>query len=139
MNMRRFAAVTYAVVTVGIVGFQMALALGFPWGALAMGGAYPGVFPAVLRVAAVVQAGLLAVLALVVLACAGVALPAWSRASRVLIWFVVAFSAMSLVLNLITPSAGERAIWAPVAAVMLAASVTVGVASRRTQPAGRVR
>lgn len=60
-----------------------------------------------------------------VLARAGLILPGWSRLSRRLIWGVVAFSALSLVLNLLTPSAGERAIWAPVALVLLASSAVV--------------
>ena len=42
------------------------------------------------------------------------------------VWVVVAFSAMSLVLNSITPSAGERAIWAPVA-LLLASSAAVAI------------
>ena len=73
---------------------------------------------------------ILAGLAGVVLARAGVALGGWSRASRWLIWIVVAFSALSLVLNLITPSTDERAIWAPVAFVMLASSLVVAILSR---------
>ena len=83
-----------------------------------------------MRVGAVVQAIILAGLAGVVLARAGVALSKWSRASRWLIWFVIAFSALSLVLNLITPSAGERALWAPVAFVMLVSSLVVAILSR---------
>lgn len=47
-------------------------------------------------------------------------------ASRWLVWVVVAFGAVSLVLNLIPPSAGERAIWAPVA-LLLASSAIVAV------------
>jgi hypothetical protein len=90
-----------------------------------MGGAFPGQFPPALRVAAVAQAFILLLLAAVVLARAGVVLSAWSRASRWLVWVVVAFSAVSLLLNLITPSAGERAIWAPVAFLMLLTSVIV--------------
>lgn len=125
MNKVRFAALAYAVVSVGIIAFQIALAAGAPWGAYAMGGAFPGQFPPELRVAAVVQAVILAALALVVLARAGIAMPRWSRSSRWLIWVVVVFSALSLVLNLITPSAGERLIWAPVALVMLVSSVVV--------------
>ena len=121
------AARIYAVVSAGVIAFQIALALGFPWGAYAMGGAFPGQFPPELRVAAVVQAVILAGLALVVLARAGVTLPKWSRTSRWLIWVVVAFSAVSLVLNTITPSVGERAIWVPVALVMLICSVIVAV------------
>ena len=127
MKKDRLAGIVYAVVSAGVIAFQIALAAGAPWGEYAMGGAYPGQFPPELRVAAVVQAGILAGLALVVLARAGIALPTWSRASRWLIWLVVAFSALSLVLNLITPSAGERLIWAPVALIMLVSSITVAV------------
>lgn len=121
------AARIYAVVSFGVIAFQIALALGAPWGAYAMGGAFPGQFPPELRVAAVVQAVILAGLALVVLARAGITLPKWSRTSRWLVWVVVVFSALSLVLNLITPSARERAIWAPVALIMLISSVIVAV------------
>jgi len=129
--LKRFAALTYAVLTVGIVLFQLALAAGMPWGELAMGGAFPGQFPPALRVAAAVQAVLLVLMAGVVLARAGIALPAWSRASHWLVWGVVAFAALSLVLNTITPSARERAIWAPVALLMLASSLIVAIDRRR--------
>ena len=64
---------------------RLALAAGAPWGEFAMGGAYPGQFPPELHVAAVVQAVVLALLALVILARAGIALPKWRRASR---WLV---------------------------------------------------
>lgn|SRR5574341_138925 len=125
MKKERLSALIYGVVSLGVIAFQLALAAGAPWGAYAMGGAFPGQFPPELRVAAIIQAVILALLALVVLARAGIALPKWSRASRWLIWVVVAFSTVSLVLHTITPSAGERAIWAPVALVMLICSVMV--------------
>ena len=124
MNKSRLAALVYGVVSLAVIAFQIALAAGAPLGAYAMGGAFPGQFPPELRVAAVVQAVILALLALVVLSRAGVTLHKWS-ASRWLIWVVVAFSALSLVLNLITPSAGERLLWAPVAFIMLVSSVIV--------------
>ena len=54
-------------------------------------------------------------LAGVVLARAGIALGGWIRASRWLVWVTVVRATVSLVLNLITPSAGERMIWAPAA------------------------
>jgi hypothetical protein len=119
MNISKIAAILYAVVSLGVIVFQIALAAGAPWGAYAMGGAFPGQFPPALRVTALVQAALLAGMALIVLARAGLILPGWQRSSRWLIWFVVGFAALSLFLNLITPSAGERAIWAPVAFVLL--------------------
>lgn len=127
MSITRMAAILYAIVTFLVVAFQVALAAGAPWGAYAMGGTFPGQFPPALRVAALLQAGLLVGLAAVVLARAGLALPGWSRASRWLIWFAVAFAALSLVLNLITPSAGERALWAPIAFLLLISSATVAV------------
>ena len=128
----RAAAIFYAIMSAGVVAFQIALAAGAPWGAYAMSGAFPGQFPPALRVAAIVQAALLAGMAAVVLARAGLLLAGWSRAARWLIWFVVGFAALSLVLNLITPSAGERAIWAPVAALLLISSAIVAF----SKPAG---
>ena len=125
MSLQRNAAIFYAVVSLFVIAFQIALAAGVPWGGFAMGGAFPGEFPPELRIAALVQALLLAGMAAVVLARAGLMLPGWSRASRWLIWFVVAFSAVSLILNLITPSAGERLIWAPIAFLMLLSSAIV--------------
>ena len=125
MTITRVAAILYAIVSSGVVAFQIALAAGAPWGAYAMGGAFPGQFPPELRVAAVIQAALLVGLAAVVLARAGLILPGWSRVSRWLIWVVVAFAVVSLILNLITPSAGERAIWAPTALLLLISSAAV--------------
>jgi len=122
MMLKRIAAYTYTIISLATIAFQIALAAGAPWGAYAMGGAFPGQFPPAMRIAALVQAVLLLALAAVVLARAGVILPGWSRVSRWLIWFVVAFAAVSLVLNLITPSAGERAIWVPVAFLLLISS-----------------
>ena len=122
MTLRQMAALLYTIISSGVVAFQIALAAGAPWGALAMGGAFPGQFPPALRIAALIQAALLVGMAVVVLARADLILPSWSRVSRWLVWIVVAFAALSLILNLITPSARERAIWAPVAFLMLISS-----------------
>lgn len=127
MNVTTVAAVVYTVVTAGAVAFQLALALGAPWGSYAMGGRFPGRFPPTLRVAAAVQATLLGLMAVVVLSRVGLALPGWSRAATWLIWAVVAFSVVSLGLNAATPSGGERRIWVPVALVLLASSLTVAL------------
>jgi hypothetical protein len=125
MALRRGAALLHAVVSTVAVAFQLALAAGAPWGAYAMGGAFPGQFPPELRIAALVQGALIALMSLVVLARAGLILPGWSRASRRLVWVVVAFAALSLVLNLITPSASERVLWAPVALLLLVSSAVI--------------
>jgi hypothetical protein len=121
------AATVFCALTAGVVIFQLALAAGAPWGQVAMGGKYPGRFPRQLRIAAIVQALVLVGLGAVVLTRAGLIFPQWLAAATWLIWGVVAFSALALALNLITPSKWERILWAPVAAGMLLCSVIVAV------------
>ena len=134
MNLTRAAAILYAILSFFVIAFQIALAAGAPWGEVAMGGAFPGQFPPPLRVAALVQATLLAGMAAVVLTRAGLILPRWSRASRWLMWFVVAFAALSFFLNLITPSAGERAVWAPTTFLLLLSSSSVAFSRPEENP-----
>lgn len=121
------AAIVYAIATAGVVAFQVALALGAPWGAYAMGGSFPGRFPPAMRVAALAQAVILGLLAIVVLSSAGLVLPAVSESFPWLVWVAVAVAAVSLVLNAISRSAGERRIWVPVALVLLVCSLTVAL------------
>ena len=127
MDIRRAAALLYAVLSAGVVAFQIALAAGAPWGTYAMGGAVPGQFPPALRIAALVQAALIIGMTAIVLSRAGLILAGWSRVSRWLVWVVVAVTAMSFVLNLITPSAGEQALWAPVLLLLLASCLVVAI------------
>jgi len=131
MDIRRSAGIIYTAATAIVVAFQIALALGAPWGSYAMGGSYPGQFTPAMRVAALIQAGILLGFAGIVLARAGIALRAWERVSRWMVWVVVAFAALSLVLNLITPSAGERMLWAPVALVLLVCSLLVATGRKQ--------
>jgi hypothetical protein len=126
----RIAAVVYLVATGGVVTFQLALALGAPWGSYAMGGIFPGRFPAAMRAAAIGQAVVLVLMAAVVLSRTGLVLPSWAAASKWLIWVVVAYGATGVGLNAITPSAGERRVWLPVALLMLACSLTVALTPR---------
>jgi hypothetical protein len=101
-----------------------------------MGGASQGQFSLALRIAAIVQALLLAGMAAVILARAGLVLPAWWQVSHWLVWIVVALTAISLVFNLITPSAGERAIWAPTLLLLLISSLIVAFSSSAATSAG---
>jgi hypothetical protein len=121
------AALVFAVVAGGVVAFQLALALGAPWGAYAMGGAFPGRFPPPLRVAAVVQGVVIALLAVAVLSDAGLVLPDLAAAFPWLVWVPVAGSAVAVVLNAISRSAGERRIWVPVAVALLVSSLIVAL------------
>lgn len=128
MDVAAVAGLVFAIVAGGVIVFQLALALGAPWGSYAMGGAFPGRFPPRMRVAAVVQAVLIAVLSVVVLSAAGLVLPELSIAYPWLVWVAVAVSALAVVLNAISRSAGERRIWVPVATVLVVASLVVAVA-----------
>jgi hypothetical protein len=127
MDIRRTAAILYAVLSAGVAAFQMALTAGAPWGAYAMGGAVPGQLSPALRIGALVQAALIVGMAAIVLSRAGLILTGWARVARWLVWVVVAMITMSLVLNLITPSAGERTLWAPVLVLLLASSTVVAI------------
>lgn len=86
MPLSRVAALLYAIVSAGVVAFQLALVAGAPWGAYAMGGAFPGQFPPSLRIAALVQATLLIGMALVVLDRAGWVAMRWALSAPWLIW-----------------------------------------------------
>ena len=122
------AATLYASATAVVVAFQFALAAGAPWGHLAMGGRWPGRLPPALRVAAVVQAIVLAVLALVVLDAAGLLALGWTAAFPQLPWVPVGVSAVSTAMNAATRSREERRRWLPVAIVMLVSSLLVATA-----------
>jgi hypothetical protein len=125
MDLADLAALAYLAATLLVVGFQVALALGAPWGAYAMGGRFPGRFPPRMRLLATVQAVVLGLLALVVLESAGLislGLAEW------LIWVAVAVSAVSVVMNAASRSPGERRLWVPVGLVMLASSLVVALA-----------
>ena len=127
MDVTTVAALVFAVVAGGVVAFQFAMALGAPWGRYAMGGAFPGRFPPPMRVAAVVQALLIELLAVGVLSAAGLVLPDLAVAVPWLVWIAVVVSALAVVLNAISKSAGERRIWVPVASVLLISSLLVAL------------
>ena len=92
-----------------------------------MGGAFPGRFPPPMRVAAVVQAVVIALLAVAVLSAAGLVLPDLAVSFPWLVWVAVVVSALAVVLNAISRSAGERRIWVPVSLVLLVSSLLVAL------------
>ena len=119
------AARRFVTLALLVAAFQFALAAGVPWGSLTMGGAFPGRLPASMRLAAMVQALVLVLFGGIVGARARLFLPRWHTGSRKLVWVVVAYTVVGVVLNAITPSAGERAMWLPVTLVLGACAVVV--------------
>ena len=127
MDLTTIAALVFAIAAGCVVAFQFALALGAPWGRYAMGGAFPGRFPPRMRVAAGVQALLIGLLAVAVLSAAGVVSPGLADAFPWLVWLAVVVSAVAVVLNALTRSAGERRIWLPVAVLLFVSSLVVAL------------
>ena len=108
----RVAGLISAGVLTGCAGFQAALALGAPWGAAAYGGSHRGQLPIRLRMVSA------AVVPLYV-GIAGSASGAWgSRDVRMVVTRAgAACLAISVPLNLASPSLPERRIWPIVGAV----------------------
>ncbi|GAA5157216.1 hypothetical protein [Ornithinimicrobium tianjinense] len=100
----------------GVVGaFQVALALGAPWGRASYGGAHPGVLPDRLRV---VSAGAAAVYAGLAVGITSHGTPV--RVRRHLLTGIAVLMGVGAVMNGLSPSRPERAVWAPTTAVLSA-------------------
>jgi hypothetical protein len=125
MTTGSMAALLYALATLVVIGFQVALAAGAPWGSYAMGGQRSGQYPPAMRAAALVQGGLLALLAVVVLDAGGVLALGWTATLPWLAWIPVIASLASAIANTATRSSVERRLWLPVAIVMLLSSIVV--------------
>ncbi len=119
------AAKIFAVFTLIVIAFQLALAAGAPWGSISMGGKFPGVYPKKMRIAAIFMGAFLGLQALIVAVSSGWIYPEWQTVIGRLIWLVVAINVLGFLMNLVTPSRWERIIWAPVASIFLLCSVLV--------------
>jgi hypothetical protein len=123
----QISAIVFTVLIGIVILFQLALAAGAPWGGYAMGGKFPGRYPPAMRFACLVQVVILAALAMIVLSKSGSAWPGWQPFADSAVWFVVVFSAVATILNLITRSKRERRIWAPVSILLLLTSLLVAI------------
>lgn len=100
---------------IAVIGFQIALIFGAPWGRVTQGGQVDGALPLSGRILAALSGLLLAAIACAVLSADG-AWPYWPRWTS---WGAVAILFVSTVLNWITPSAPERRLWVPIMTVLL--------------------
>lgn len=116
-----------------VAAFQMALVLGAPWAEYTQGGSSSGALAASGRIIAVVSCLFSILMAGAILARAGEGparrLP--PRVVAVLAWITTVFAIITVVLNLITRSSAERALWAPISIVLLLLVAIVMVATRR--------
>ncbi|MEV8212327.1 hypothetical protein [Leifsonia sp. NPDC077715] len=108
-----------------LAAFQIALALGAPWGRLAWGGA-DRVLPAGRRVASLVAVLLYAAFAVIVLAAAGlIDLP--PLLVEIGIWVVFAVFVLGILANAASKSRRERALMTPLNAVLAALTLLVAL------------
>ncbi len=129
----RVAAWLAAAIFFTVAAFQAALVIGAPWGEYAQGGRTSGALASSGRLFAAVSCVLSIVMAGAILARAGEGplqrLPA--RVVTVLAWVATVYSAVAVVLSIITRSTAERALWAPVSIVLLLLVATVMVTTTR--------
>lgn len=122
------AALVAAVVLGGLVFFHLALALGVPWGEASYGGA-EATLPKRLRATSFGAVVFWGLVILIVLRRGGHGV--WSPLPvawlPVVVWMLVGLMVVACVLNALTPSAIERAIWLPVSVSLLATVITVQV------------
>ncbi|WP_424967978.1 MULTISPECIES: hypothetical protein [unclassified Dinoroseobacter] len=121
MNLITSLAVGYAIACLGVIGFQIALIAGAPWGRITQGGKHQGALPISGRVAAFVSIFILAAMACAILSAVGI-WPNWPRwTGRV----ALGVQALVTLVNWITPSKPERMLWGPVESVLLAMATVV--------------
>lgn len=133
----RVAAVVSAVLLAAVSAFQIALILGAPWGEWTQSGAVTGSLPASGRVVAAVSVVVLVGFALALLGRVGWG--PWAgrrRLNGVVAWIAVAYAALAVLLNAMTPSAVERSVWLPFSIVLLAAELVTVLGSRRAADRG---
>lgn len=110
----------------GLASFQLALATGAPWGRASYGGGHPGVLPAHLRA---VSAGAAVLYAGVAWAVVSPRTPVPVR--QRLLTGVTAVMCIATVVNGVSPSVPERAIWTPTAALLALLARRAHVDARR--------
>ena len=123
------SVIIFTILSAILVLFQLGLTLGMPWGEASMGGKFPGKYPPKMRIVSLINSFILSLIAMVVLIKAELLLPQYKSYANVVVYFVVAFSAVATILNILTPSKIERKIWAPVATLLLVTSIIVAFVS----------
>lgn len=121
------AAIAFVVLLGLLAAFQLALALGAPWGRLAWGGQNPGVLPRGNRIGSVVSVLVYGLSASIALDRAG--LIAWYPPgfTQVAMWVVVGVLVLGVLMNAISGSKPERFVMTPVALVLAVLALLVAL------------
>ncbi|WP_136441436.1 hypothetical protein [Pacificoceanicola onchidii] len=114
----------YATGCLAIVFFQVALIAGLPLGVYTQGGQVEGALPLKGRIVAAVSILILIFQGLAIVSAAGFPGLDWPRWTG---WAATGVSFVGFVLNWITQSRQERALWGPIMTVMLALALYVMV------------
>ena len=112
----------YATAMLAIAFFQVALILGAPLGRYTQGGQQEGALPLSGRIIAAVSIPIVLFQGLAILSAAGfpgLGWPLWTG------WVAFAVTGVSTVLNWITPSKPECAVWGPIMLVLSAMALVV--------------
>ena len=122
------AAIAICVILVGAGVFQALLAAGKPWGEWAFGGQMKGTLPTAYRIASLVSISIYAAQIGHYLAQADlIASPFSASTATVTNWVLVGFFALGTLMNGISRSKKERALWTPILAVSLLLSIAVAL------------
>lgn len=109
------SVVTFLVVAV----FQLLLAVGFPLAEYSWGGKYTGVLPPRLRVASLLSAGILCVMAFVLL----------SHTNVLLVWVITIFMGINTLGNLASKSKKEKTVMTPLTSIAFLSCLLVAIFS----------
>ena len=120
----------FVILTCITILFQWALASGAPWAEYSNGGRFKPTLPTHMRPVAIIQSLILLLFIIIVIGKNGwMGDQAGWEWTKVGIWVVVAFMALAMVMNTVTPSKKERKVWAPVTIVLFSSSLALAVGS----------
>lgn len=129
----RLSAYVFAGLAGVVMAFQLAVALGAPWGEFTQGGQSAGHLPVAGRILALVSAGVLALFATAILARVGRGPLATGRSRIVtaIAWIAAAYSGIAVLLNAASRAPQERMVWVPVSLVLFVTSLIALLGTRR--------
>ncbi len=126
----QIAAVAASAGFLGMMCFQILLALGFPLGQASWGGKYTGKLPPRLRIASLFSAGIFVIASLFVLERADMFSVFNSpNVVTVGVWVLAGFSALSALGNFVSKSKWEKRIMAPIALTLSLLCIIVAITS----------